>query len=76
MNEHDELVVQRDAVRAANNLALPTNPELLDNPIAYVNDGFEALTGFRRDEVLGRNCYFLQVGDLCRERPKRLSRAR
>jgi PAS domain S-box-containing protein len=31
-----------------------------DNPITYVNDGFCALTGYDRDEVLGRNCRFLQ----------------
>ena len=30
------------------------------NPLIYVNDGFERLTGYRRDEVLGRNCRFLQ----------------
>ena len=48
-----------DAVQAANNVVLLTDPNLPDNPIIYVNDGFEALSGFRRDEVLGRNCRFL-----------------
>ncbi len=31
-----------------------------DNPIIYVNAGFERLTGYTREEVLGRNCRFLQ----------------
>lgn len=31
-----------------------------DNPLIYVNSGFEQLTGYRRDSVLGRNCRFLQ----------------
>mgnify|MGYP001038807693 CR=1 FL=1 len=33
---------------------------LPDNPLIYVNAGFERLTGYSADEVLGRNCRFLQ----------------
>ncbi|PKA65427.1 Adagio-like protein 1 [Apostasia shenzhenica] len=32
----------------------------LDNPIIYVNRWFEEITGYRAEEVLGRNCRFLQ----------------
>lgn len=63
MSEHDELVILRNAVQAANNVVLITDPNLPDNPVIYVNVGFEALTGYRRDEVLGRNCRFLQGQD-------------
>ncbi|XP_073289586.1 adagio protein 1-like [Primulina huaijiensis] len=31
-----------------------------DNPIIYVNSVFEMVTGYRAEEVLGRNCRFLQ----------------
>nr|AML76949.1 putative LOV domain-containing protein [Borya sphaerocephala] len=31
-----------------------------DHPIIYVNEGFEKATGYRAEEVLGRNCRFLQ----------------
>nr|AML77703.1 putative LOV domain-containing protein [Peumus boldus] len=31
-----------------------------DHPIIYVNTGFELVTGYRAEEVLGRNCRFLQ----------------
>lgn len=31
-----------------------------DNPLIYVNAGFERLTGYSAAEVLGRNCRFLQ----------------
>ncbi|XXG71136.1 hypothetical protein AAC387_Pa07g0460 [Persea americana] len=31
-----------------------------DHPIIYVNTGFEQTTGYRAEEVLGRNCRFLQ----------------
>lgn len=37
-----------------------TDPSLQDNPIVYASDGFLSLTGYNRDEVLGRNCRFLQ----------------
>lgn len=33
---------------------------LPDRPLIYVNDGFERLTGYAAEEVLGRNCRFLQ----------------
>ena len=36
-----------------------TQPDL---PLVYVNTAFERLTGYPRDEVLGRNCRFLQHG--------------
>jgi PAS domain-containing protein len=29
-------------------------------PLTYVNAAFEALTGYRAQEILGRNCRFLQ----------------
>jgi two-component system, cell cycle sensor histidine kinase and response regulator CckA len=31
-----------------------------DNPLIYANRGFERLTGYSREEILGRNCRFLQ----------------
>ncbi|KAL8229039.1 hypothetical protein R6Q57_013939 [Mikania cordata] len=34
-----------------------------DCPIIYVNKVFESVTGYRADEVLGRNCRFLQYRD-------------
>lgn len=35
-------------------------PEL---PIIYVNPAFERITGYKQDEVIGRNCRFLQQGE-------------
>ncbi len=34
-----------------------------DQPLVYVNDGFTRLSGFSADELLGRNCRFLQGPD-------------
>lgn len=36
-----------------------SNPRLPDNPIIAVNDAFCKLTGYRDDEIVGRNCRFL-----------------
>jgi PAS domain S-box-containing protein len=37
-----------------------TDPALPDHPIVWANDAFLELTGYRRDEVVGHNCRFLQ----------------
>eukprot|EP00521_Asterionellopsis_glacialis_P007508 CAMPEP_0195284276 /NCGR_PEP_ID=MMETSP0707-20130614/2531_1 /TAXON_ID=33640 /ORGANISM="Asterionellopsis glacialis, Strain CCMP134" /LENGTH=544 /DNA_ID=CAMNT_0040343597 /DNA_START=34 /DNA_END=1668 /DNA_ORIENTATION=+ len=37
-----------------------TDPSLQDNPIVYASNDFLSLTGYAREEVLGRNCRFLQ----------------
>ncbi len=39
-----------------------SDPSLPDNPLVYVNEGFEKLTGYTAQEVLGKNCRFLQGG--------------
>ncbi|WBQ19377.1 PAS domain-containing protein [Sphingobium yanoikuyae] len=48
------------AVRATRMPMIITNPRLDDNPIVFANDSFCRLTGYKRDEILGRNCRFLQ----------------
>lgn len=40
-----------------------------DQPIVLVNPAFEAMSGYRRDDVVGRNCRFLQGDD--RDQPAR-----
>jgi PAS domain S-box-containing protein len=37
-----------------------TNPALPDNPMIYISEEFEDQTGYPPEEVLGRNCRFLQ----------------
>lgn len=39
---------------------LVTDASASDNPIVYANHAFEILTGYSHDEILGRNCRFLQ----------------
>lgn len=38
------------------------NPKLEDNPLIGVSEGFELLTGYKRNEIIGRNCRFLNDG--------------
>lgn len=51
------------ALHATNNLIVITDPRQPDNPIVWCNDYFCDYTGYDRDEVLGRNCRFLQGDD-------------
>ena len=48
------------SVRATRTATLITDPRLADNPIVFANDAFCRLTGYSREEILGRNCRFLQ----------------
>jgi PAS domain S-box-containing protein len=45
-----------------------SDPEQEDNPMIYVNDGFEAVTGYPEEDAVGRNCRFLQ-GEGTQEEP-------
>ena len=51
------------AVRTTRMAMIVTDPRKTDNPIVFVNDAFCHLTGYAREEVLGRNCRFLQGPD-------------
>ena len=48
------------AVRAMRMPMTITNPRLPDNPVVFANDAFCRLTGYQREEIVGRNCRFLQ----------------
>lgn len=48
------------ALQTAQQNFVVTDPSLPDNPIVYATQGFLNLTGYTLDQVLGRNCRFLQ----------------
>jgi len=48
------------ALQTAQQNFVVTDPSLPDNPIVYATQGFLDLTGYTLDQVLGRNCRFLQ----------------
>jgi len=40
-----------------------SDPDLEDMPIIYANKAFEDMTGYSQEEIIGRNCRFLQGDD-------------
>ncbi|MFM9162917.1 MAG: PAS domain-containing protein, partial [Methylocystis sp.] len=45
-----------------------TDPDLEDAPIVYANKAFEDMCGYPKEEIVGRNCRFLQGKD--RDQPE------
>lgn len=58
--EHSKVDPFAAAIRATRMPMLITDPRQPDNPIVFANTAFLKLTGYDRDEVVGRNCRFLQ----------------
>ena len=52
------------AIQASSDSFVIADARMEDNPLIYVNPGFERLTGYRSEEVLNRNCRFLQGTDV------------
>lgn len=52
-----------------------TNPRLKENPIVLISDGFEALTGYPAQAVIGYNCRFLQSSGTSAESVQRIRNA-
>lgn len=48
------------AIASAPSGIVITDPSLPDNPITFANPAFEQQTGYAPEEVIGRNCRFLQ----------------
>ncbi|MFC6615514.1 PAS domain S-box protein [Halopenitus salinus] len=71
----EQLKLYRRAMDAATVGISITNPSLPDNPLIYVNDEFERLTGYSRDELLGRNPRVLQTENTDPETVDRLREA-
>jgi len=45
-----------------------SDPDLEDSPIVYANKAFENMCGYPQEEIVGRNCRFLQGVD--RDQPE------
>lgn len=67
-SRRDALLGQRAMAQSANGIII-SDAQARDLPIVYVNPAFERITGYRSEEVVNRNCRFLQGTDL--DQPER-----
>ena len=59
----DRLRLLERAIAASSNGIVITDATVPDHPLVYLNVGFERITGYSREEVIGKNCRFLQGTD-------------
>ncbi|MGI2034219.1 PAS domain-containing protein [Rhizobium panacihumi] len=55
------------AFKATRMPMIVTDPSQPDNPIIFCNEAFRKLTGYSDEEIIGRNCRFLQGAETDRE---------
>ena len=70
-----QMRLQTFAIESARDAIIIADIGKPDIPIVYVNKGFEAITGYPSEEVMGRNCRFLQGPDTDPEVVQRIRRA-
>lgn len=61
--QNDKLRVLEKAIHSTEVGISITDERKEDSPIIFCNDGFVKLTGYSRDEIIGKNCRFLQNDD-------------
>ncbi len=63
IRSQERLQMMERAIESCSNGIAITDATVADNPIIYVNPSFERITGYGRDELMGKNCRFLQGTD-------------
>jgi diguanylate cyclase (GGDEF)-like protein/PAS domain S-box-containing protein len=58
-----QLKLLERCIESSSNGIVVTDARTGDMPIVYVNPTFERMTGYSADEILGKNCRFLQGGE-------------
>lgn len=71
----ERLQMMERAIESCSNGIAITDATVADNPIIYVNPSFERITGYSRDELIGKNCRFLQGSDTDTAAAKQLQTA-
>ncbi|ANY07926.1 SpoIIE family protein phosphatase [Pseudonocardia sp. HH130630-07] len=74
--DRDRMEFLRDRAVLATEMSFTiSDPQREDGPLAWVNPSFERLTGYPLDEVVGRNCRFLQGPNTDRATVRRIREA-
>ena len=63
------------AVRATRMPMIVTDPRQADNPVVFTNNSFCRLSGYEREEIVGRNCRFLQGEETSPDTVRRIGEA-
>lgn len=67
-----ELRLLKRGIESSPNGILMSDAQEPDLPIVYVNSAFSHITGYSRDEIIGKNCRFLQGQDTDPESVERI----
>jgi PAS domain S-box-containing protein len=70
-----DLSLLASAVEATDTSFVITDHALPDNPIIFCNNAFERLTGYCHEDIIGKNCRFLQGTDRNQPQLSELRRA-
>ena len=70
-----KLMLKNKALKSASNGIVITDALKPDNPIVYFNPAFKKLTGYTKEEILHKNCRFLQRDDRQQEAINKLKDA-
>lgn len=70
-----KLLLKNKALKSASNGIVITDALKTDNPIIYCNPAFIKLTGYSKEEILHKNCRFLQRDDRQQEAINKLQNA-
>lgn len=61
--KEEELRLSNQAIAASHNGIVICDATAPDMPITYVNPAFEEISGYKAQEIIGKNCRFLQGKD-------------
>ncbi|NER24038.1 MAG: response regulator [Symploca sp. SIO1C2] len=73
--KNEQLQLLERAIAASSNGIVITDAKKPDNPVIYVNPGFEQITGYSKEEIMGKNCRFLQGDDFTQSALEELRQA-
>lgn len=75
-SDRDQMLVSRGrAIEYSSQGVVITDATKPHNPIIDVNPAFEVLTGYHKDEIIGKSCSFLQADDNKQEAIEALRKA-